>query len=317
MTEEHKKPDIHKVIALPEEMRSMPREVRDVIEPAQLTGKDSFQFRCHPGVPCFNACCSHIDIVLTPYDIIRLRRRLGLSAEAFLYEYADPSFLRKGGLPVPLLAMNKQTGRCPFNTDAGCSVYEDRPVTCRYYPIGMALMHRQEAESNEEFYVLIKEDYCKGHLEDKRWTVDEWRADQGSDQFGVQNKGWIDMIVKRRSAGDLTKTSLPLSEMFYTASTNPEEFREFLFDSTFLKRYDVDEQTRTLIQEDDVALVEFGLNWLKSVLFGDPFMPLRAGVVEEVQQRQSEKKRAILEQRTREAAQELEQMRARQEEKPE
>lgn len=308
---ETKQPDIDKVIALPEEMRNMPREVRDIIDPAQLTGKDTFQFRCHPGISCFNACCSHIDVVLTPYDILRLRKRLNLSAEGFLYEYADPSFLRQGGLPVPLLAMDKKSRRCPFNTDEGCSVYSDRPVTCRYYPIGLALMHRQEGEGSEEFYVLIKEDYCKGHLEEKRWSVDEWRADQGSDQFDLQNKGWFDLIVKRRSAGDMIKTSLPLSEMFYTASTNPEEFRQFVFDSTFLKRYEVDEETSRLIQEDDAALTEFAMNWLKSVLFGDTLVKLRPGVQEEVSQRQREKRNEVMEKKTQEAAAELERMRAK------
>ena len=261
--------DRDKVIQLDEEMRDMPREMRDVISPVRLTGKDNLQFRCHPGVSCFNQCCSKIEILLTPYDLLRLRKRLNLSAEEFLYEYATPYTMAKGQLPVAMIRMKEQSGSCPFVTDEGCSVYEDRPVVCRYYPLGLALMHRQHATEDEAFYFMIKEDYCQGHKEEKRWRVDDWRQDQGSDGYDEHNKKWMEIIVKRRSAGDATSTSLQVSEFFYMASTNPDKFRSFVFDSSFLQRYTVDEETVAKIKDDDVALTEFAFSWLKSVLFGD------------------------------------------------
>ena len=51
----------------------------------ELDGK--FQFHCHPGVACFNACCKGIDIALTPYDILRLKNRLGISSTEFLVRH--------------------------------------------------------------------------------------------------------------------------------------------------------------------------------------------------------------------------------------
>ncbi|MBF0284576.1 MAG: YkgJ family cysteine cluster protein [Magnetococcales bacterium] len=274
-------------------MRDVPREVRNVLQPSPLGPESRLKFRCHKGVSCFNACCSHIDIVLTPYDMIRLRQRLGITPEAFLYEFAEPSTLTKGQLPVALLAMDKQTGRCPFNTPEGCSVYEDRPVTCRYYPIGMALMHRQEASRNEEFFVLIKEDYCKGHEEPKEWSVAEWRADQGADLYDAENREWFDIIVKRRSAGDMVKSSLPLSEFFYMASTNPDEMRRFVFQSSFLKRYTVDEATVAAIREDDAALTRFAFRWMSSAMFGEEgAVAVRPEAVQEARERRAAKAHA-------------------------
>ena len=38
------------------------------IRPVELRDDSTFQFRCHPGIACFNACCKDIDITLTPYD---------------------------------------------------------------------------------------------------------------------------------------------------------------------------------------------------------------------------------------------------------
>ena len=43
----------------------------DKIVPVKLTGNSRFKFRCHKGVKCFTACCSNINIVLPPYDLVR------------------------------------------------------------------------------------------------------------------------------------------------------------------------------------------------------------------------------------------------------
>ncbi|MBF0423483.1 MAG: YkgJ family cysteine cluster protein, partial [Magnetococcales bacterium] len=204
-----------KALELEEELRDLPQEVRNVLHPVRLSNQEHFQFRCYPGIDCFNACCRNIDIILTPYDLIRIRRRLNLDIESFLYQYATPYTLAKGQLPVPLIRMDETTGQCPFNGTDGCGIYSDRPVACRYYPIGMALMHKQQEATEDEFYFLIKEDFCHGHRESHDWSIQEWRADQGSDGYDVQNRGWMEFILKRRSAGDTVATSRQLSEFFY------------------------------------------------------------------------------------------------------
>jgi len=54
------------------------------VEPVRLSLDTKFKFRCHKGIGCFTKCCSNIDIMLTPYDIVRLKRRLGISSGEFL-----------------------------------------------------------------------------------------------------------------------------------------------------------------------------------------------------------------------------------------
>ncbi|NGZ07025.1 MAG: YkgJ family cysteine cluster protein [Magnetococcales bacterium] len=267
--------DRDQALHLEPEMRTMPREVRNVLHPVQMNDQSRFCFRCHPEIACFNACCAHIEIILTPYDMLRLRKRLNLTADEFLYQYATPYTLTKGQLPVPLIRMDPETGKCPFNTPQGCSVYSDRPVACRYYPIGLALMHKEQTTHNETFYYLVKESYCQGHQETQEWSVEEWRTDQGSDGYDLHNAGWMDLILKRRSAGDEVNTSIKLSEFFYMACTNPEEFRRFVFESTFLQRFDIPEETIEQIRNDDEAMLEFAFDWLKSILFGDKKMAVK------------------------------------------
>lgn len=262
-----------------EEIPGLSREVRNIIQPVKLSPAERFTFRCHPGVSCFNACCSHMEIILTPYDMLRLRERLSLTPEEFLLHFADATFLPKGDLPVAIIRMDPDTGRCPFNTDQGCSVYTDRPVACRYYPIGMALMRAEESTSRDEFQFLIRESYCQGHHEATEWTVAEWKTDQGINDYDDHNKLWMEIILKRRSAGDLFKTSTSLKEIFYTASTNPPTFRRFVFDSTFLQRYEIDEAIQESIRGDDLALTHFAMEWLGGVLYGQgDFQPTAEAV---------------------------------------
>jgi hypothetical protein len=58
----------------------------DCFEPL---GNDGFRFACHPQVPCFNECCRKLTLVLTPYDVLRLKNRLEISAGEFVDQYCE------------------------------------------------------------------------------------------------------------------------------------------------------------------------------------------------------------------------------------
>ena len=92
----------------------------------------TFKFRCHKDIPCFTECCADLKLLLTPYDILRLKNRLDLSSDAFLEKYSKTILDNNARFPMIRLQMlddNKK--RCPFVTPDGCSVYEDRPGACR------------------------------------------------------------------------------------------------------------------------------------------------------------------------------------------
>lgn len=70
------------------------------VVPEMVDGGKTIQFQCRKGIACWNACCSNIDISLTPYDILRLKRRLGLASAAFLQQYACPTRWRRTASPA-------------------------------------------------------------------------------------------------------------------------------------------------------------------------------------------------------------------------
>ncbi len=239
------------------------------ILPEKLTLDSKIKFRCHPGVSCFTSCCGHINIILTPYDILCLKKRIGIDSDEFLLRYTQPVYLEKTDMPGVQIHLTAE-GKCPFVTEDGCLVYTDRPSACRYYPVGMANFHEgaQENQTAEKFFFKVKEDYCKGHDEDKVWTVREWRADQGVDVRDEINRGWMELVMRRKSFGQQATLSEPAKKMFFMASTNLEKFRDFIFHSSFLETYDIDKETLAELQEDDIALLKFSYRYLASSLFG-------------------------------------------------
>lgn len=253
------------------------------IMPEKLTLDSKIQFRCHPGVSCFTACCGNINITLTPYDILTLRKRIGIDSDEFLLRYTRPVFLEKTDMPGVQISLTEE-GRCPFVTDEGCLVYTDRPSACRYYPVGMANFHERSDESEgkkaEQFFFMVKEDHCKGHLEDKHWTVREWREDQGSDVRDEINRGWMELVMRRKSHGVQATLSEQGQKMFFMVSTNLEKFRRFVFESSFLDIYDIEPETLAKIKDDDVELLRFSYLYLASSLFGTQDLVIKKEKIE-------------------------------------
>lgn len=271
------------------------------ILPQKLTLDSTIKFRCHPGVKCFTACCGGIKIVLTPYDILQLTKRLDIPAHEFLHTYTNPTYLEKTDMPGVMIKLREEDNKCPFVTPEGCTVYEDRPSACRYYPVGMADFHEggsKDADgvetlgTEEKFFFVVKEDHCKGFEEDKEWTVREWRADQGVDVRDEMNKEWLRLVMRRKSYGVQATLSEQAKRMFFMASTDLPHFRRFVLESSFLDTYDMDPETLEKIKEDDIELMHFSHKFLAATLFGAQTMTIKQDKVdakiEQIKQRQDE-----------------------------
>ena len=240
------------------------------IPPEQLGLQHRFKFNCHKGVTCFTDCCRGIDIMLTPYDILTMREKLDLTSEEFLAVFTDPQLLEKAGLPVVTLKLlDDERKSCPFVEDKdGCAIYQERPTTCRYYPLGVgSLSYSGEKGEKDEFFFSVKEAHCRGFEENKEWTVAEWREDQGVDLRDEVNDGWMELIVRKKSLPPSMKLSEESKKMFFMVCYNIDKFKEFVFKSSFLDRYEIPEKTLREIESDDVKLLQFGFEWLKVSLF--------------------------------------------------
>lgn len=260
----------------------------DPVEPVRLKASDSFCFSCHKGVPCWNACCYGTDITLTPIDILRLSARHFLRPAEFLARYTVPALWDRANLPVAKLRMNGKQGAGPcvfLEEEQGCTVYRDRPVSCRYYPLGLASVKMKGHDRPEDFHFLVKEGHCKGHEQPNQQTVSEFRADEGIEPYDDLNRGWIEILMKMVSwvtvGGPFGKEpDKPVKQMFFMMSTDVDAFRRFVFDTKFLKTYDLDDEVVEAVRTSDEALLQLGFAWMKNVLFAEDSIAMKPHVLQ-------------------------------------
>jgi Fe-S-cluster containining protein len=262
-------------------MKDLGETSQDGIEPRKYTPDSRFRFSCHKGMKCYTHCCSDLNIILTPYDIIRMKNRLGLTCDQFLAIYTKPEMLARTKLPMVTLKMlDDEKKSCPFITPEGCIIYADRPVTCRYYPLGSAAFREQEIQpTGEDFYFMVRESHCLGFDADKEWTVSEWRKDQGVELYDEVNRGWMEFMMRKKSFAFQAELSEESRAMFFMVSSNTDKLKRFIFDSSFLEKYDVGKDVLEAIKTDEVALLKFGFDWLQSALFGADKVKLKEKVL--------------------------------------
>ncbi|MBU1628020.1 YkgJ family cysteine cluster protein [bacterium] len=253
---------------------------KDILENYdRLKLDDSFNFSCHKKIACFNQCCRDINIFLTPYDVLRMNNRLGISSEDFLREYTISPFTKEQKLPLVVLKMGDDPEKkCPFVTDGGCKIYDDRPWPCRMYPLGLA-SPGGELKDEEEFYFLMKEPDCLGLKEKKSYTIRSWLDDQGLNLYNELGNLFKEITLHPYfKENDLSPEKM---EMFYMACYDLDRFRNFVFESKFLKYFEVDNSIVKKIKDDDVELMKFAFEWLKFSLFGEKTIKVKDHVIEE------------------------------------
>uniref|UniRef100_Q3AR98 YkgJ family cysteine cluster protein n=1 Tax=Chlorobium chlorochromatii (strain CaD3) TaxID=340177 RepID=Q3AR98_CHLCH len=242
-------------------------------EQTRLSLDSTFQFGCHSKLSCYNSCCSNLDIFLTPYDVLRMKNKLGITSTQFLSEYVEPVIQQESKLPFLRLKF-QEGGQCRFVAPEGCTIYSDRPVACRYYPVGFGIHKSQNAHGND-FYFLVREDHCKGFEETQEWTVREWRKNQGIDEYDDNNRIWMDIILHKKLVSPDLEPDEKSLKMFFMASYDIDSFKEFMFESRFLEIFEVEEEELELLKSNEAELMLFAHKWLQYALFKQPTMTVR------------------------------------------
>jgi Fe-S-cluster containining protein len=247
-------------------------------ESARLGPDDRLEFECGKGLDCFTHCCRDVAIVLTPYDVLRLKRALGIASTEFLEKYTISPFTKEQKIPAVLLKMDKETNRCPFVTEQGCSVYGNRPWACRMYPLGIA-EPKNPNPTDHRFHFLVREDLCHGHGKGPGCTVREWTANQGVEEYDMHGAAFKSLMLD--DFWDKTEALPPEQiDMYYTACYDLDRFRRFVFETRFLEFFEVDEARVEAMRTDDEELLDFAMQWLRFSLFHEKSMKIKPQVAE-------------------------------------
>lgn len=229
----------------------------------RLEIEDSFDFGCGKDLECFNRCCSDINLFLTPYDILRIKRRLRIPSYEFLKIYTIPLFPEEIGHPIILMRMLADGSKdCPFVGDEGCMIYEDRPWSCRSFPL------EPSAGASPSGFEIVKRDFCMGFGRGRRHTVKKWRETQNVVLYEEINEEWKKVTHNENfSAGNVLEGHG--RDIFFLGSYNIDEFRDLVFKGDFLKYFDIDRNVLKKIKTNETELLKFACRWMRHVLFGD------------------------------------------------
>jgi len=230
-------------------------------------GDAVFNFDCHAAVECFTVCCRNVDMILYPYDIIRLKDALHIDSEKFLRKH---TILEKGDniyFPTVKLRLNEDESKaCPFLAEKGCSVYSDRPTACRTYPLERAVDRSKHRGLPDEFYFLTHHTYCLGHNEARSFTVNSWLRNQRLFEHNMMNNLWAEMDTifaenpwkGEGAAGEKQKLA-------FLVCYNIDDFRKFVDHHKILHQFQLQKDIRRRIVSEDSELLKFGFEWLKCI----------------------------------------------------
>lgn len=251
------------------------------VMPSVLEPNTEISFSCHKGISCWNACCKKADITLTPYDIVRLKTATGKNSSEVLKDHTVPFTMDADGVPGIKLRTTDD-GACLFmDEEAGCTIYENRPTSCRYYPLGNLAMKKANQAHENQHFVLVKEEHCKGHDEDRSIKIQDYRAEQKVEDYDQHNIEYFQLILKKKSMGPGVGRPPEMSlQLFFMACFDQDRFRRFVISDAFKKNYTVDNEVYTEIEKDDVALMYFGFRLLRQVLFNEKTLAEVDGALE-------------------------------------
>ncbi len=233
----------------------------------RLCNGETFQFGCHRQVPCFNECCRDLNQFLMPYDILRLKRGLGLDSRVFLERFTRQHIGPRSGLPVVTLAPGDALSlTCPFVTPRGCRVYADRPSSCRTYPLVRVLSRSRATGKAEASYLLLKEPHCRGFEQTTNQSVSQWVENQQIGPYNRFNDPMLAIISlkNQRHPGPLDAAA---RQLFRLACYDLDSFRRAIREDCLPDGGRPGEKLLRAAESTDENLLMEGYRFLEKELF--------------------------------------------------
>ncbi len=236
----------------------------------RLAATEDFTFSCHTGLDCFTDCCRMLELALTPYDVLRLRRATSLTSQEILDRYVICEHESEEPFPRFYLAM-VDDGRagCVFVSKTGCRIYPHRPSACRAYPLGRAAI-RTERDNITEHFVILKEKHCLGFHETKDQTPSQYCEEQGLDTYNTFNDA-VAQILQHDAIRQGFMPSKKQVGLFTMALYNLDTFRTKLVNNEI--KTAPSPTGYTIATMGDEELLYFAISWLKEKLFSSPQKP--------------------------------------------
>ena len=235
-----------------------------------ITAALPLAFACHPGVPCFTECCRELDLALAPYDILRLKRHLQIPSDRFLDQYVLIEHGEQQVFPICFLTMvDDGRASCVYLRETGCSVYTDRPGSCRAYPIGRGAA-KTETSLVAETLVLIREPHCQGFagVPTSQPTA-AYLIDQGMETYNRQNDLLLPLLHHSRIQNGQFRPTGHQRNQFLLALYDLDQFRRKMAAGHIALHRPLTSGHLRGLAGDDEELLLLGIHWLLQEFFNE------------------------------------------------
>lgn len=164
--------------------------IREQALQATLDSKDTFRFRC---TECGKCCKNREDILLSPFDLNRMARYLGIEMGQVIQDYCIWYAGQSSMLPVVTMRMQGPEKRCPFLKGKKCGIHAAKPTVCALFPLG-----RISSENDDHVHYMMQKVNCGA--DNEKHTVREWLAGYGledSEQWFLEWQKVLLPLTKR------------------------------------------------------------------------------------------------------------------------
>lgn len=233
-----------------------------------ITADKQMAFACHPGVSCFTECCRELDLALTPYDVLRLKHHLQLKSAQFLDRYVIIEWEEGQLFPTYYLTMvDDGRASCVFVEKTGCNVYDDRPGSCRAYPVGRGAARQANGDALESL-VLVREPHCQGFCESQQQSVANYLHGQGLDQYNRFNDALLPLIQHPSIQAGSFRPSRQQLDQYTLALYDLDQFRLDMVEGRIALNRPLSPAQLAGIAGDDEELLLLGIRWLMQEFYG-------------------------------------------------
>jgi len=234
-----------------------------------VTADQQFTFACHSAVPCFTECCRELDLALTPYDVLRLKRQLQITSGPFLEQYVIIEWDEEQLFPTCYLTMvDDGRASCVFVNEQGCSVYTDRPGSCRAYPVGRGAA-RGADDTPAESLILLQESHCRGFTEGGLQTMRAYLLDQGLEVYNRFNDALLQLLQHPNIQSRTFRPSRQQLDQYMLALFDLDQFRRQMADGRIALQRPLTPAQLKGLAGDDEELLLLGVRWLLQEFFGE------------------------------------------------
>jgi hypothetical protein len=112
-------------------------------------------------------------------------------------------------------------------------------------------------------------DFCLGRHSTRQWTPRTWEKDQSAGIYHRMTVRWSEVrgLFHTDPWGPRGLES-PKGKMAFMATYNMDRFHDFVFGSSFLKRYRVPPKMVKKARTSDAELLKIGFAWVKFYVWG-------------------------------------------------